>query len=122
MLEFSHAIQKREPVVSLREVENRFPLSEKQSRLLARGAELVTREAERIEKARSSRACSICRESLDLYAGLEPMDDFTVDSLFDVYSTLTNSTRIPSQGEKWCRNCCEILASVSRALDEVRRG
>ena len=122
MLADSPGVRRTEPVVSLREVESRFMLTAKQSKLLARGAELGAREAERIGKARSSRACSICRESLDLYAGLEAMDDFSVDSLFDVYSELTNSTRIPSQGEKWCRNCCEILASVSRALDEVRRG
>jgi len=122
MLADSPGVRRTEPVVSLREVESRFMLTAKQSKLLARGASLVAREAERLGRARSNKVCPICRESLDLYAGLEAMDDFSVDSLFDVYSELTNSTRIPSQGEKWCRNCCEILASVSRALDEVRRG
>lgn len=122
MLESSPLVKLRSPVLGLREIESRLMLTVKQSKLLARVASFVDREAERAARASSNQACLICRESFDQYAGLEAMDDFSVQTLFEVYAELTNSTRPPGQNEKWCRNCCEILAGGSRALERARYG
>ena len=105
---------------ALRAVAENHSLSPTQMDLLGRLARYVDREHEARVDRMAGRVCLICKESTKLFGGLERLAEFSVESIFDCYAELTVSTRIPSERERWCRECLEILGSGARSLDRIR--